>query len=102
MPITGFVTLLIAAGLRVAITRSITEPLGRVVEGSKALARGEFENQISVIGTDELAHLGLVFNDTARKLRDLYEDLRGREEAAAQRSISARGPKINSHRQLET
>src|SRR5580692_124405 len=80
VPITGFVTLLIAAGLGVAITRSITEPLGRVVEGSKALARGEFEQQISVIGADELAHLGLVFNDTARKLRDLYEDLRGREE----------------------
>jgi PAS domain S-box-containing protein len=71
---------LIAAGLGVAITRSITEPLGRVVEGSKALARGEFEHQISVIGADELAHLGLVFNDTARKLRDLYEDLRGSEE----------------------
>jgi PAS domain S-box-containing protein len=80
VPITGFVTLLIAAGLGVAITRSITEPLGRVVEGSKALARGEFEHQISVIGADELAHLGLVFNDTAHKLRDLYEDLRGREE----------------------
>ncbi|HEY6841205.1 MAG TPA: sigma 54-interacting transcriptional regulator, partial [Chthoniobacterales bacterium] len=80
VPITGFVTLLIAAGLGVAITRSITEPLGRVVEGSKALARGEFEHQISVIGADELAHLGLVFNDTARKLRDLYEDLRGREQ----------------------
>ncbi len=44
------------------------------------MARGEFEHQISVIGADELAHLGLVFNDTARKLRDLYEDLRGREE----------------------
>ena len=80
VPITGFVTLLIAAGLGVVITRSITEPLGRVVEGSKALARGEFEHQISVIGADELAHLGLVFNDTARKLRDLYEDLRGREQ----------------------
>src|SRR5580692_2366077 len=80
VPITGFVTLLIAAGLGVAITRSITEPLGRVVEGSKALARGEFEHQISVIGADELAHLGLVFNDTAHKLRGLYEDLRGREE----------------------
>jgi len=80
VPITGFVTLLIAACLGVVITRSITEPLGRVVEGSKALARGEFEHQISVIGADELAHVGLVFNDTARKLRDLYEDLRGREE----------------------
>jgi transcriptional regulator with PAS, ATPase and Fis domain/HAMP domain-containing protein len=80
VPVTGFLTLLIAAGLGVAITRSITEPLGRLVEGSKALARSEFEHQISVIGADELAHLGLVFNDTARKLRDLYEDLRGREE----------------------
>ena len=42
VPITGFVTLLIAAGLGVAITRSITGPLGRLVEGSKALDEVNF------------------------------------------------------------
>jgi DNA-binding NtrC family response regulator/PAS domain-containing protein len=71
VPITGFVTLLIAAGLGVAITRSITEPLGRLVEGSKALARGELQHQVSVIGQDELAQLGQVFNATAAEAQRL-------------------------------
>src|SRR6202046_1297596 len=83
-PITGFVTLLIAAGLGVAITRSITEPLGRLVEGSKALARGEFQHQVSVIGQDELAQLGQVFNPTAGRLQNLYENLRKSEANLAE------------------
>src|SRR5260221_665101 len=79
VPITGFVTLLIAAGLGVAITRSITEPLGRLMEGFKALARGDFQHQVCVIGEGELAHLGRVFNEMTGKLRDLHETLRNRE-----------------------
>jgi PAS domain S-box-containing protein len=84
VPITGFVTLLIAAGLGVAITSSITEPLGRLVEGSKALARGEFQHQVSVIGQDELAQLGQVFNATAVRLQNLYENLRKSEANLAE------------------
>jgi transcriptional regulator with PAS, ATPase and Fis domain/CHASE3 domain sensor protein len=84
VPITGFVTLLIAAGLGVAITRSITEPLGRLVEGSKALARGEFQHQVSMIGQDELAQLGQVFNATAGRLQNLYENLRKSEANLAE------------------
>jgi PAS domain S-box-containing protein len=84
VPITGFVTLLIAAVLGVAITRSITEPLGRLVEGSKALARGEFQHQVSVTGEDELAQLGQVFNVTAGRLQTLYETLQEREANLAE------------------
>jgi PAS domain S-box-containing protein len=89
-PIAGFVTLLIAAGLGVAISRSITEPLGQLVEGSKALAQGEFRHQVAVIGEDELADLGRVFNETTWKLRDLYETLRIREETLRQSEHSLR------------
>jgi PAS domain S-box-containing protein len=80
VPLTAVLTLLIAATLGVAITRSITRPLTRLVEGSKALARGEFQHQVSVTGNDELAHLGRVFNDTARRLRDLYATLQSSED----------------------
>src|SRR6266404_7102612 len=80
VPVTAVFTLLIAATLGLAITRSITQPLARLVEGSKALARGEFQHQVSVTGKDELAHLGFVFNDTARRLRDLYSTLQGSED----------------------
>src|SRR6266481_7973707 len=80
VPLTALVTLLIAAILGLAITRSITQPLAQLVEGSKALARGEFQHQVSVTGKDELAHLGQVFNDTARRLRDLYATLQRSED----------------------
>ncbi|HWZ50685.1 MAG TPA: HAMP domain-containing protein, partial [Granulicella sp.] len=80
VPLAAVFTLLIAGTLGLAITRSITQPLARLVEGSKALARGEFQHEVSVTGTDELAHLGRVFNDTARRLHDLYATLQSSED----------------------
>jgi PAS domain S-box-containing protein len=80
VPVTAVLTLLIAATLGLAITRSITQPLARLVEGSKALARGEFQHQVSVTGKDELAHLGHVFNDTAQRLQSLYATLQQSED----------------------
>ncbi len=80
VPLTAVFTLLIAATLGVVITRSITQPLARLVEGSRALARGEFQHQVPVTGNDELAHLGRVFNDTALRLRDLYATLQSSED----------------------
>jgi PAS domain S-box-containing protein len=76
---TAVVTLLIAATLGLAITRSITRPLERLVEGSKALARGELGHQVAIRGDDELARLGDVFNDAARRLRELYAAQQTRE-----------------------
>ena len=80
VPLTAVFTLLIAATLGLAITRSITKPLARLVDGSKALALGQFQHQVSVSGEDELAELGRVFNHTARRLRDLYATLQGSED----------------------
>jgi PAS domain S-box-containing protein len=84
LPITAMVTLLFAAFLGLAVTRSITQPLGGLMEASKALGRGEFDHRVSVVGKDELAHLGRVFNDTAGTLRDLYGTLYSREAYLAE------------------
>ena len=80
VPITAVFIFLIAATLGLGITRSITQPLERLVEGSKALARGDFQHQVAIAGEDELAHLGRVFNDTALRLRDLYANLQKSED----------------------
>jgi PAS domain S-box-containing protein len=80
VPMTAVFTLLIAGTLGLAMTRSITQPLERLVEGAKALARGEFQHQVAISGDDELAHLGQVFNGTARRLRDLYATLQSSED----------------------
>jgi PAS domain-containing protein len=73
------ITLLVAAVLGLSVTRSITRPLAILGSGTKALARGEFEHQVAVAGVDELADLGNVFNHTARRLRELYENLQESE-----------------------
>ena len=80
VPMTAVVMFLIAGTLGLGITRSITQPLERLVEGSKALARGDFQYQVAIAGEDELAHLGQIFNDTALRLRDLYANLQKSED----------------------
>jgi signal transduction histidine kinase/HAMP domain-containing protein len=84
VPATALLTLLFAALLGVAITRSITQPLGQLMEASRALGRGDFQHRVSVTGNDELAHLGRAFNDTAGTLRQLYETLHTREAYLAE------------------
>jgi PAS domain S-box-containing protein len=84
VPLTAVFTLLIAGTFGLAVTRSITQPLARLVEGSKALARGDFQHTVPVTGRDELAELGRVFNDTARRLQDLYATLRRSEAYLAE------------------
>jgi PAS domain S-box-containing protein len=73
-------TIMIAALLGFAITQSVTRPLRSLVNGASALASGEFGHQIPVLGRDELAHLSRVFNQTTLVLRQLYDDLRQREQ----------------------
>src|ERR1700733_10031906 len=80
VPTTVIITLLIAGALGLMITRSITRPLEDLVEGSKRLARGEFKHRIPIQGEDELAQLGRVSNDTARRLQELYESLQSSED----------------------
>jgi len=84
VPTTVVLTLLIAGTLGLVITRSITRPLERLVEGAKMLARGEFKHRVPIQGDDELAQLGRVFNDTARRLQDLYESLQSSEDRLRQ------------------
>jgi PAS domain S-box-containing protein len=80
VPVTVFFTILVAGTLGLAITRTITQPLARLLEASKTLARGEFHHQVDVTGNDELADLARVFNDTASQLRNLYSSLQDSEE----------------------
>jgi formate hydrogenlyase transcriptional activator len=78
--LTGSATLLVAAVLGIGITRSVTEPLNELLQSSRALAQGDFRHRVEIRGSDELAQLGTVANETAKTLDSLYENLRSREE----------------------
>lgn len=79
VPVTAAITLLFAAFLGWAITRSITQPLRRLMEGSRALATGDFSHRVSATGSDEITRLGLVFNNMILKLEALYGELQSSE-----------------------
>jgi PAS domain S-box-containing protein len=83
VPITAVLTLLFSALLGLAITRSITQPLGRLMEGSTALARGDFSHRVAS-GEDEIGRLGSVFNDMIVRLQGLYRELQRRESYLAE------------------
>ena len=73
---TGLLSLLLAALLGIAVTRSITRPLASLDAGTRALARGHFGGRLAVTGTDELSQLARAFNQAARQLEELYGKLR--------------------------
>src|SRR5246127_5382190 len=74
--IAALLTLLAAVVLGWYLTRSITVPLSELASGARELARGDFQHEVHVAGNDELALLGRTFNQAARQLQELYEELR--------------------------
>jgi len=84
LPLTALVTLLVAVLLGFAITQSISASLRKLLQGSTALARGDFDHQVQLSGNDELAHLGTVFNETTAKLRALYRQVQSSEAHLAE------------------
>jgi len=86
VPITAMLTLLFAALLGLAVTRSITQPLGRLMQGSRALAQGDFTHRVPAVGKDEIGRLGKVFNDMIVRLQELYRELQRKESYLARLS----------------
>lgn len=84
VPMMAGLTLLFAAVLGWVVTRSITQPLRRLMEGSTALGRGDFSHRVPAAGKDEIARLGSVFNDMIVKLQELYRELQRRENYLAE------------------
>ena len=73
---TAILSFLIAVILGLVVTHSITRPLSMLGAGARALAQGDFKYRVAMTGTNELATLAAVFNQTASKLDELYERLR--------------------------
>jgi PAS domain S-box-containing protein len=76
LSVTAIFTLMAAVALGWFATRSITGPLAALDSGAQALARGDFHHEIEVEGEDELARVGRAFNYAARRVRELYEELK--------------------------
>jgi methyl-accepting chemotaxis protein len=81
---------LLGLGIGVAITRSVTVPMGKAVDAAKAVADGQLDHQIDTSGRDELAALLKGFKDMQDSLRERkMQDEQRMAETQAQSEAAA-------------
>lgn len=66
----GSLALLVGAVIATSIARRVTQPLEALVEGARALGRGDFNKEVSVVaGTAEIRELSQAFDHMRSELR---------------------------------
>jgi methyl-accepting chemotaxis protein len=75
------VTVLAAGVLAVAITRSITAPIGAAAGVAEALAAGDLTHRIDVRGTDELGQLMAALKRTLEQLNRIAREIKVASDA---------------------
>lgn len=63
--------LLVGVLLAYFLSGKLTQPIGHLTEGAKAIGDGNLDTQIPIVSTDELGFLAQEFNLMAMKLREL-------------------------------
>lgn len=71
----GGVAVITGALLAFLVSRQITRPIEQLALGTQLLKRGDFEFQIAVVGSDEVAELTEAFNEMRKSLQQSRESL---------------------------
>ncbi len=66
-----FAAAVVAIVLAALKARNLTNPIHALIEAGKKLGNGDYDAHVEIDTSDELEHLGRVFNETGPKLRDL-------------------------------
>ena len=88
--ISAFVIAAIAALLGMLIARSIVMPVRKLVLASQRIATGDLDTRVVINSRDEIGFFGRTFNQMARNLKKLYEEVeqRGRQIAELSASVA--------------
>ena len=82
------IALLVTALLAHALAARITQPMAKLLEGSRAISEGRFDHRIDVPTRDEVGELAAAFNDMTDRLRATITELsssRDRTQRAVRR-----------------
>ncbi|HKV79901.1 MAG TPA: ATP-binding protein [Candidatus Sulfotelmatobacter sp.] len=71
----GAVAVLGGAFVTFLVSRQITRPIEQLVAGTRLLKRGDFDFQVPIRGSDEVAHLGRAFKDMRDSLKKSRESM---------------------------
>jgi signal transduction histidine kinase len=80
--ILGFVAMAMGSGLAFFISDTFTRPLGKLVEGVRALGKGDFSYPLNARGGDEVAEVTASFQNMRNNLLRTQQDLLEAERLA--------------------
>ncbi|RCK78207.1 MAG: Serine phosphatase RsbU, regulator of sigma subunit [Candidatus Ozemobacter sibiricus] len=84
-------TVILAAFLALVISRTLLTPIGQLVEGVNAFARGARRLALPDLGADEIGVLGQAVNDMAREAREVDAARRVQESLIPSRAATVPG-----------
>ncbi len=61
-------------------SRSLTRPMGQLIQASRRVAAGDFSARVKVRSADEWRDLAATFNETIARVETLFHDLKKRKE----------------------
>ena len=64
------IALALTALLGIILAHTITSPIKEITQQAKAMAEGDFNRQVKVLGPDEIGQLGSAFNDMTTRLKE--------------------------------
>lgn len=73
--VSAFLALLLSVLFGIRLARLITNPVGKLVNGARAVSAGDFSHRIEVESRDEIGILGVAFNQMTRDIEDLIGSL---------------------------
>lgn len=73
----------VALGVAALISKTITEPIRKLLSGVTKIGAGELDTRIDLANDDEFGQLAQAFNGMTRKLKESYENL---EDKVARRT----------------
>ena len=88
LTLTAAFIFLIALWISSLIAREITDPIQKLVAGTRELAGGNLDHQVNIDARDEVGMLADSFNQMTMRLRQNAEELKRAEKAAAWREIA--------------
>ncbi|MEK0314744.1 sensor histidine kinase [Cohnella sp. 56] len=91
------VTIVLSLILSWAVSGLISKPIRKVLISMKKFQKGDFTQQVRVIGHDEVGQLGLGYNTMVGRIRELIDDVYAFQLKQKQAELKALQSQINPH-----
>ncbi len=83
--LTVFIVIILTLFSNILISRNLTRPLRKLLEGTIEVAKGNLDYKIEVVSNDELGELSRYFNTMTQKLKEMNVALEGAKETLEKR-----------------